>query len=80
MHLPTFIVYEECIRGQGVLVVRHVLQYVCQIHVHSNYTQQQVSKVAWPADGHYETYKWKKQRKFLLVYPHAKSNYANSNS
>ncbi len=58
-HLPTFIVYEECIWGQGVLVVGDILQYVCQIHVHSNYTQQQVPKVAWPADGHDETYKRK---------------------
>lgn len=59
MHLPTFIVYEERIWGQGVLIVGDVLQYVCQIHVHSNYTQQQVSEVAWPADSHYETYKRK---------------------
>lgn len=61
MHLPTFIVYEERIWGQRVLIVGDVLQYVCQIHVHSNYTQQQISKVAWPADSHYETYKWKKR-------------------
>lgn len=55
MHHHTFIVYEEGIRGQRVLVVGDILQYVCQIHIHSNYTQQQVSEVARSTDGHDKT-------------------------
>ena len=51
---PTFVVDEEGVGGQGVLVVGDVLQDVGQVYVHPNHTQKQVTEVARTAHGHDE--------------------------
>lgn len=57
----TFVVDEEGVRRQRVLVVGDVLQDVSQVHVHPDHAQQQVAEVTGPADGHNKT--WKKREK-----------------
>lgn len=56
---PTFVVNEERVWRQGVLVVGDILQDVCEVHVHPDHAQQQVTKVTRPADGHDKP--WRKE-------------------
>lgn len=58
--LLTFVVDEERVWSQRVLVVGDILQDVGQVHVHPDHAQEQVPEVTRPAHSHDEAWRQKK--------------------
>lgn len=64
----TFVVDEEGVRGQWVLVVGDVLQDVRQVHIHPDHAQEKVAEITRPAHGHNETWRKKKSPRKSVAY------------
>lgn len=65
--MRTFVIYEESVRGQRVLVVGDVLEDISEVHVHSHNSKQKVSKVARAADCHNEAWGEIKEGKVFCI-------------
>lgn len=50
----TFIINEECVGTQGVLIIGDIFQDIRKINIYSNNPEQQVSKVTWFTYSHYQ--------------------------
>lgn len=64
----TFVVYEEGVGRQRVLVVGDVLQDVRQVHVHPDHAQQEVAEVTGSAHRHDKTWWGEKFKKILFFF------------
>lgn len=56
----TFIINEESVGAQGVLIIGDIFQDICEINIYSNNPEQQVSKVTRFTDSHYQALEWEK--------------------
>lgn len=61
----TFIIDEEGVGSQGVLVIGDILQDVGKIDIYSNNSQQEVPKVTGFTDSHYQALEGEKHHKTI---------------